>query len=96
MKNPTIATVLNIIPGLGYLYIGGTRNTFGTLLLVGVAFAIVSSFDPLYSSEEYLNATLNRWGVAALLSTLAFVAGFMYDAYTCALEYNKGLQTGKE
>lgn len=89
MKNPTIATVLNIIPGFGYLYVGGEKKVFGSLLLVGLTLSIISSFDPLLYSEEYMNAPMSTWGMVAVLSLIVTIAAFMYDGYVCAISHNK-------
>jgi membrane-bound ClpP family serine protease len=90
MKNPTIATILNIIPGLGYLYVGGKKKIFGVLLLVGMVSSIISSFDPSLSvySEEAMSAEFTLWSMLGLASLVLLVAAFMYDGYTTALESN--------
>ena len=53
MKNPTIATLLNIIPGLGYIYIGGKRRMFGIILIITFTLIVIAGNDPLMSTPEY-------------------------------------------
>lgn len=88
MKNPTIATLLNLIPGLGYIYIGGKRKLFGILVLVGgVAGTIATSFDPLYS-EVYSQTEIRGIDSVYLLSLVLVVGAFMYDGYVAANQHN--------
>lgn len=90
MKNPTIATILNLIPGLGYLYIGGKKTLFGCLLLVGMIVGALATFDPslnLYS-EESMKAEYTVWTLLAFLSFPLTIGAFMYDAYVTANDVN--------
>jgi hypothetical protein len=91
MKNPTIATLLNIIPGAGYVYLDGDRKFFGTILLIGMALMLASSLDPLLYSEEYMNAPFRMWDVVSLFSLAALMSAFMYDAYMSAIAQNAAL-----
>lgn len=87
MKNPTIATILNFIPGLGYLYVGGKRKLFGLLILTSfVVSAVASTFDPLYTD---MSAEFRSLDIAYVLSLVLMTAAFMYDAYVAATEANK-------
>jgi len=91
MKNPTIATVLNIIPGLGYVYIGGKKRLFGILLLVALAFSIANAFDPMLAlsdDDPYYTAGFRIWDLLAVGSFIAPVIAFMYDAYQSATAHN--------
>ena len=92
MKNPALATVLNIIPGLGYVYIGGQKRLFGVALLVGLVTSGISALDPLLYSEEYWNSGFRIWDWLALASMLLFVGGFMYDGYLSANTPNVSLK----
>lgn len=92
MKNPVIAAILNIIPGLGYIYVGGKRKLFGWLLFGGMVIGIIGTFDPslnLYS-EENMSAGLNVWTWLAFAGSLLTIVAFVNDAYMSALEHNKG------
>lgn len=88
MKNPTIATILNIIPGLGYVYLGGKRRLFGIMLLAAIVLSAIASADPLLYSGEYMEADFRIWDALALASLLAVLAAFMYDGYTSAMQHN--------
>lgn len=89
-KEPGIAAVLNIIPGLGYLYIG-TRKPFAVLLLVSLVLSIVSYFDP--ATMDYINdsseADISIFAVGGLLSIVLLTAAFVVDAYQEAKRVNK-------
>ncbi len=92
-KEPGIAGALNIIPGVGYLYVG-TRKTFAALLLISTALTIFSLFDPL--AMEYVNesaeAEMNIWTIAGLLALPLFMAAFIVDAYQEAKRVNASLK----
>lgn len=86
MKNPTIATLLNIIPGLGYLYVG-RRVAFGVMILISNIVAIIaSSLNP--SLQEYYAADLNFWDWLGLLGLFLIIIAFMYDGYHDAVMKN--------
>lgn len=89
MKNPTIATVLNILPGLGYIYLGGKRAIFGAILIVATVISIASSFNPAIYSQEYLEAALNVYDYLALISIVLYMAAFMYGGYISAVSHNQ-------
>ena len=89
MKNPTIATLLNIIPGAGYVYIGGQKRVFGIILLISMALGVIAQFDPALYTEEAINAPLTVWDIFSALSGLTILGAFMYDAYTTAVRRNK-------
>ena len=79
MKNPTVATLLNVIPGLGYLYLG-RKKPFAILLLAAMAlnlFAII--FYPVIA--EYQDMPMTVWDWVAMLAFVLFEAAFMYDAH---------------
>ncbi|HEX8182180.1 MAG TPA: hypothetical protein VF575_01105 [Candidatus Saccharimonadales bacterium] len=98
MKNPTIATILNIIPGLGYIYIGGTKRIFGILLLTTLVLAVAAMFDPLLAvspDDPYLNAGFRVWDILSFLCFILPIAAFMYDAYHSALLNNSKYKTTK-
>lgn len=95
MKNPTIATLLNIIPGLGYIYIGGKRRIFGFILISSLITGTIPAFDPsLYEGlDPYAAATL--WEIFGLISIVLGVVAFMYDGYTSANMHNASLSSKK-
>lgn len=77
MKKPWLAALLNLLPGLGYIYIDKKRK-FGWLLLAGFLTVFVSSFDP---SVPVDNRPLNGWDTLAFVGILLIVGAFMHDAY---------------
>jgi hypothetical protein len=89
MKNPTIATVLNIIPGLGYIYLGGSKRIFGLLLIAAGVAMVIASFDPLLYSQEYMDSPIRVWDMIGLLGLLISVGAFMYDGYASAMNQNR-------
>lgn len=95
MKNPTITTLLNIIPGLGYLYLGGRRRIFGALLIGGAVLGSAASLDPSLYSEEYLAASLTVWDGLVLAGGALTIGGFMYDGYASTIEHNSNLEATK-
>lgn len=90
MKNPTITTLLNIIPGVGYFYVGRKR-VFALLVIIGTVLTSVASYlNPLM--EQYYNSmTYGAWDWVALLGTLSIVAAFMYDGYRETIIHNSQL-----
>ena len=91
-KEPGIAAVLNIIPGLGYLYVG-TRKTFAILLLVGLLLTVISYFDP--ATSEYITEStemeVSIFALGGLVAMILFAAAFIVDAYQEAKRVNKKL-----
>lgn len=77
MKNPISAAVLNVIPGLGYLYLA-QRKVFAVLLLLSTA---VSSIPFFVFFQSY--QVTDGWIIAS--STIVQIA-FMVDAYLLAKE----------
>ncbi|MEO7905313.1 MAG: hypothetical protein ABIR91_06010 [Candidatus Saccharimonadales bacterium] len=81
MKSRKIAALLNIIPGAGYVYIGGKKRTFGLLLLFAITVTVIGAFDPRFMTDEYLNAPFTIWDGLALVSIALGMTAFIYDAY---------------
>lgn len=81
-KNPGIAALLSIIPGIGQIYAG--RLVRGLLFLfLGLPIAAVL-------------AALFWWTIIALFLPFAFWVWNMFDAYNLCVQYNKQLaETGK-
>jgi hypothetical protein len=91
MKNPTIATVLNIIPGLGYIYIGGQKRVFGSLILLTLILSIIAMFDPLLamdSNDPYYTSGFRLWDLLFFITFVVSIVAFMYDAYHSTLQAN--------
>lgn len=88
-KNPLIAAILNIIPGLGYVYVGN-KKLFGFLLLIGILLSNVALFDPKLNvfSEEVINAPMNMWTATGWLGQIIFIGAFIFDGYKNALAFN--------
>lgn len=78
-KNPTIAKVLSIIPGLGYLYSGHKSSAITALLVNGIL---------VYAT--YTSIKSENFGVAALCGvfTLSFYIGNINGASRSAERYN--------
>jgi len=71
-KNPWIAAVLNIIPGVGYLYLG-KRKVFSFLLLLAISITFI---DAIINPMQRLLPPLISWFSAIIVT---FV--FMFDAF---------------
>jgi hypothetical protein len=82
-KNKWLAAILNLIPGIGYLYVG-TRIPFGVLLLsmwpIGIIGGIVE--------PEWLNTTYRMFTTDYVIYA-AGALGFVVDAYLEAEMLNK-------
>lgn len=79
MKKPIVAALLNIIPGLGYLYLG-TRKVFAYLLLGGALAFIVGIFDPVYDNYDFESEVISMWDIlGCILIQIAFVADAYYE-----------------
>ncbi len=96
MKNPTLATMLNIIPGWGYIYLGSKKRIFGILLFAGLVASGVAAFDPLLYTEEYVYSEFRVWDLIALISMFLTVCAFMYDGYQSAIAHNAALKKQKK
>lgn len=87
MKRPWLAATLNLIPGLGYLYLDITR-ILGWLLLFGVAGFLISLFDPSNNTGTSPQGIWNLWDALFLLCPLA---AFIIDGYLEAKKTNARL-----
>ena len=93
MKNPRLAAGLNIIPGIGYIYVDA-KSFFGWMLLLSGLLSCVMFFDPAYM--EYLKAPLP--GYVAIIGTLALLlllAAFVIDGYERAVAHNASVKKTK-
>lgn len=89
MKNPTIATLLNVIPGLGYLYVGGKRRVLGVTLIIATIILFITPFvDPSVTFDDSHQIGIST-NALYLILTITFLGGFMYDAYAAAIEKNQ-------
>ena len=79
MKKPIVAAILNILPGLGYVY-GRVRTRFGILLLLASAFSVADLIVNQNVNDAYSAIPFTPIGIGSLLF---FAAAFIYDAYSC-------------
>lgn len=90
MKDPYFAGVLNIVPGLGYLYLG-TRKVFAALLLAGTVIGVMDMFlDPNIAMYDDIPAT-----TLSYLTQLCMSAAFIYDAYSIAKKEQRKTKKSK-
>lgn len=81
--------MLNIIPGLGYIYVGN-KKLFGFLLILSLGLMVCSTFDPNLNvySEEVINAPMNMWTATGWLGQIIFIGALIFDGYKNALAFN--------
>lgn len=85
-KKPWLAATLNIVPGLGYLYLG-KRIFFSMLLVIGLVIGLIAVFyNP--AMVEHFYGDLNAWDLLAFAGLAVFISAFVWDAYNVAF-YNK-------
>jgi len=85
LKNKWLAGILNILPGVGYLYVG-VRTPFAViLLLILPAIIIGGTLDPALNSSADTNSSMS-WGVALFFGVP--IVAFVVDAYLAAKEHN--------
>lgn len=88
MKNKWGAAALNIIPGLGYLYVG-TRTVFAVLLLSAWPLLVIAIASvPAEELEMMETAEVVPFRIWDLLPFLAISAAFIVDAYQEAVRKN--------
>lgn len=96
MKSLVLATVLNIVPGFGYIYIGGKKRWFGLMLVIalGLSFYITLS-NPAYQQtideamrSSQVVAQVDQLGIWSLLSSILLIGAFMYDGYLSCQQAN--------
>ncbi len=78
-KKPWLAAILNIIPGLGYLYVG-KRTFFGTLLLISSSLFII---DYIINQAAYDAIPFNGW---VFVGIFTYFLAFIKDAYNLTKE----------
>lgn len=79
MKNRALAATLNLIPGLGYLYLG-RRRMFGALLIAASGLYLASLLDPAVMARE--DSYVSTWEfVTTMAGAVVVEAAFVYDAY---------------
>lgn len=96
MKSPILAAMLNVVPGLGYVYVGGKRRIFGFLLIAVTILSIIatlnnSSYQQLVesSAKEATTAAISKTSSLSLIAGLVSIAAFTFDAYAAAKEFNQ-------
>jgi hypothetical protein len=85
MKKPFLAAALNLIPGVGYLYIS-TKRVLGWLLLATSIAAFISLFDP--SLNLPTPEPQGIWNVWYTLTFMLPYAAFVIDGYLEAKKAN--------
>jgi len=98
MKNKWLAAALNLIVGLGYIYLGGIRRVFGIMMLVSWVSIMLASiaFSP-YSTDSVSTSTLVLGWFTIFMFVLPFVVDAFLEAQRINKERAKGLQrTGKK
>jgi hypothetical protein len=83
MKNKWVAALLNILPGLGYLYLGVRTNFAAILLLLLPAAIFAGTLDPTLSSGPNTGFS---WGTILILAVP--MIAFMVDGYSEANRVN--------
>src|SRR6266571_6685632 len=82
MKNKWLAAALNLIPGIGYIYLGETRIVFGVMLLLfWVAYIAAFMLDPMPGGS----VPFTPWDALVILM---FEAAFVTDAFIEAKRFN--------
>ncbi len=79
MKKPILAAVLNLIPGLGYLY-ADVRKVFAWILLVSFA-ADVFSVILAQGESSTCVSQVTPSSIASAISYLLIQAGLVVDVY---------------
>jgi hypothetical protein len=79
-KNPTVAGLLSVIPGLGYAYAGHKQTAISALLVNG-----------LITYATYSNLKNENYGMAALTGVfnISFYIGNIAGSIQSAKRYNK-------
>jgi len=89
-KNPWLAGLLNMIPGVGYLYVG-TRVPFAIMLLMFIPLAVLGTvLDPASYASSSDSST--GWSVMVVIGDIWLA--FMVDAYLEAKSHNARLSVG--
>ena len=89
-KEPGIAGVLNVIPGLGYIYIN-KHGAFGWMLILVTMLTIAGMFEP--SAIEYVKTPVAPiWEGVDNLSFLLIFATFIFDGYQEAKRHNASIR----
>lgn len=83
-KTPMLAAVLNIIPGVGYIYLDKKRP-IGWLFLCGIGIGIVSTVLPTAIPDT---TQLKSGDYVSLLSMLTLIFAIMIDAHREATRIN--------
>lgn len=94
MKKPWLAGLLNVIPGLGYLYVDGDR-VFGRLLVLAdalLALGIAYSPTTATASSTSDNTAFTIWDWMIFVGLLAILVAFIVDANFAAKQANQKLE----
>ncbi|CAN5368208.1 hypothetical protein BH09PAT4_BH09PAT4_05490 [soil metagenome] len=87
MKNPWLAAVLNIVSGLGYIYLNPKRG-FGWLILVSTVLIFSTFFDTSAAAQAYSDAPGTIWDFLSFLGGIVLLIAFVVDGYAEAVRLN--------
>jgi len=82
-KSPTLAGILSIIPGLGYLYDGYYETALMSFAVNGVL---------IWATYEAYDEGLNGLGTALAMFTFGWYGGNIYGSIVCAEKENRKMQ----
>jgi hypothetical protein len=82
MKKPWLAALLNVIPGVGYLYLN-IKRVFAWMILASLLASVLDSFDPALAN--YDPGPTTPWFV---LSVILLWGAFVVDGYFEAVRAN--------
>ncbi len=91
MKNPWLAAGLNIISGLGYIYLDPKR-VFGWLILISTILLSLGLLDHSSSSQIYASSQPTIWDTASMFGGLILWVAFVIDGYAEAVRANRRQQ----
>lgn len=97
MKSPVLATVLNVIPGFGYIYVGGKKRWFGLMLVLAIGLSLYATVsNPTYQQtlQEAMQSSSNvaqtdQVGLMSLGASILLIGAFMYDGYLSCQQANE-------
>lgn len=88
MKNPWLAAILNIISGVGYIYLNPKRG-FGWLVLVSTLLLDVTLFDNSAATQAYNDTPGTIWDFLSFLGGIILWVAFIVDGYAEAVRLNR-------
>jgi len=88
-KRPWAAALLNVVPGLGYVYVN-PRRVFGWMLLGGLAAGFLDMFDTI-NTVYYQSNVGPEWTPWVVLSSVLLWSAFVVDGALEAKRHNGNL-----